>query len=317
MGVGLECFIDRGTPPSRGGGQSVPENFLESEETRRDSPALAVVTGGLRPNPMGEEDPMSTQTTTRFDEIEAEKAALGHHPAYGQLTGIGPLRRFMEHHVVCVLDFMSIVKSLQRDLTSMGPVWVPPVDPEVARFINEIVLDEESDVAFPGPTPKSHFEWYLAAMDEVGADTGPIRGVLADLRAGVGIQLALRSSGLPAPAIEFGCATFDFLEGPLHVRAAVFFHGREDVIPRMFMPLVRELKAAGTECGLLLGYLERHIEADGEHHGPLALRMMKSICGESGGPRWAEAEEATRRALGARRDLWDAVADAAAPTPLR
>ena len=251
---------------------------------------------------------MNTQTITRFDEIETQKADLGRHPVYVQLHGIEALRRFMEHHVVCVLDFMSIVKSLQRDLTSMGPVWIPPVDSAVARFINEIVLDEESDAAFPGPEPKSHFDWYLAAMDEVGASTGPIRRLVAALRAGVDPSSALRGSDLPASSIEFGCTTFDLLGGPVHVRAAVFFHGREDVIPRMFMPLVRELQASGTNCGLLLGYLERHIEADGEHHGPLAQRMMESLCGEAGDGRWAEAESAVRRALAARRMLWDATA---------
>lgn len=258
---------------------------------------------------------MSTQIITHLEALEAQKAELGRHPAYGQLKGIEALQRFMEHHVVCVLDFMSIVKSLQRDLTSMGPVWVPPLDAEVARFINEIVLDEESDAAFPGPMPKSHFDWYLAAMDQVGADTAPIRAVVEALRAGGEPAGVLRASGLPAPSIEFGCTTFALLEGPLHVRAAVFFHGREDVIPRMFMPLVRELQASGTDCGLLIGYLERHIEADGEHHGPLAQRMMRSICGEPDGPLWAEAEAAARHALDARRALWDAVAER--PTLLR
>lgn len=244
--------------------------------------------------------------TAQQTRVEGAKEALADHPAYRSLTSIEALRRFMEHHVVCVLDFMSIVKSLQRDLTSLGPVWLPVEDPEAARFINEIVLDEESDEAFPGG-PRSHFEWYLAAMDEVGADTGPIRGLVRDLRAGTPPREALEASALPAAAVAFSRVTFELLEGPLHVRAAVFFHGREDVIPRMFMPLVQELQRAGTDCGLLLGYLERHIEADGDHHGPLAARMLAGIFG--GDPaREAEGMAAAERALTARAALWDAVA---------
>lgn len=249
-------------------------------------------------------------------ELEQAKAALGDHPAYHALDSIQSLRRFMEHHVICVLDFMSVVKSLQRDLTSMGAVWLPPADSEVARFINEIILDEESDAEFTryaeaaglGPQPpSSHFEWYLAAMEEVGADTAPIRAVVARLRAGEDPQVVLADCELPDAAAAFGRNTFEMLRGPLHVRAAVFFHGREDVIPRMFMPLVKELQASGTPCGLLLGYLERHIEADGEHHGPLAQRMLDAIF-DGDEVKVAEGVRAAEVALAARRTLWSELA---------
>ncbi len=262
---------------------------------------------------------MSTPATTQLDELERAKSALGDHPAYHSLDSVEALRRFMEHHVICVLDFMSLVKSLQRDLTSMGPVWLPPADPEVARFINEIVLDEESDGEFPRyaraaglgeRSPASHFEWYLAAMDEVGADTGPIRRVVRRLRRGESPGEVLSSCELPPASAAFGKTTFELLEKPLHVRAAVFFHGREDVIPRMFMPLVRELQASGTPCGLLLGYLERHIEADGDHHGPLARRMLDAIFG--GDPlKLSEGIAGAKAALVARRALWDDLAEPA------
>ncbi|MEM9803558.1 MAG: DUF3050 domain-containing protein [Planctomycetota bacterium] len=241
-------------------------------------------------------------------DLEAAKARLAEHPAYGSVRTLESLRVFMEHHVVCVLDFMSIVKSLQRDLTSIGPVWLPPADPEAARFINEIVLDEESDAEF-GDRPLSHFEWYLAAMDEVGADTAPIRGVVERLRAGEAPRDVLADCALPAASAAFGRTTFELLERPLHVRASVFFHGREDVIPRMFLPLVLEIEASGTPCGLLLGYLRRHIEADGEHHGPLAERLLESTFGGDESKR-REGVEAARDALAARGALWDAVAEA-------
>lgn len=238
------------------------------------------------------------------------KIELAWHPVYSSLDSAVTLRRFMEHHAICVLDFMSIVKSLQRDLTSVAGVWLPPRDPEAARFINEIVLDEESDTAFealrPGAGPKSHFEWYLAAMDEVGADVAPIERLVEELRRGTPPAQALASSELPPASIAFGRTTFELLEGPLHVRAAVFFHGREDVIPRMFLPLARSLQASGTPCELLIGYLQRHIEADGEHHGPLAERLLSSVF--DGDPvREREGMAAARVALDARRNLWDAL----------
>lgn len=235
----------------------------------------------------------------------AQKEALAAHPVYGAVKDLPSLRTFMEHHVVCVLDFMSLVKSLQRSLTSMGPVWLPPARSEAARFINEIVLDEESDAAFPGDGPASHFEWYVAAMGEVGADARPILSLCEDLASGTAPVAALERSTLPRAAQIFATQTFGLLDAPLHLRAAVFFHGREDVIPRMFLPFVRGLRAAGVPCALLLGYLERHIEADGEHHGPVAARMLDGIYG---GEQLAQeqGERAAAAALRDRSKLWDA-----------
>ncbi len=146
-------------------------------------------------------------------------------------------------------------------------------------------------------------------MDEVGADTAPIRDVVKRLAQGESPANVLADCALPTLAAEFGRSTFELLEGPLHERAAIFFHGREDVIPRMFMPLVESLQAAGTPCGLLLGYLERHIEADGEHHGPVARRMLEAIF-DGDDAKKAAGVAAAERALEARRALWDALAPA-------
>jgi hypothetical protein len=57
---------------------------------------------------------------------------------------------------------------------------------------------------------------------------------------------------------------------------------------------------------MFVWYLERHIEVDGEEHGPMALRMVASLCGEEP-KRWQEAAEAAESALQARLDLWDGI----------
>ena len=67
-----------------------------------------------------------------------------------------------------------------------------------------------------------------------------------------------------------------------------------------------ELRAAGVPCELLVRYLDRHVEVDGEDHGPLAERLLDRVCAQSDSGR-AAAERAARESLAARRDLWDSV----------
>lgn len=241
------------------------------------------------------------------DLARRRKDALARHPLYRQLDDLESLRHFMERHVACVLDFMSLLKSLQRDLTCVEAPWTPPADAEAARLINEIVLAEESDEVAPG-RHLSHFEWYLRAMEELGADTDPIRRLVRELRAGRAPREALLSSGLPAESVHFSSRTFATLERPLHVRLAVFLHGREDVIPRMFLPLAERLADRGLECPLLLAYLRRHVEVDGDEHGPAAACLLERLVGEDA-ERLREGFQAALEALDARAELWDAVAE--------
>jgi hypothetical protein len=99
--------------------------------------------------------------------LAADRAALVEHSLYARLTGLRDVRVFMEHHVFAVWDFMSLLKSLQREVTCVGVPWVPRGDPTVRRLVNEIVLAEESDDGVR-ETYTSHFELYRAAMDVAG-----------------------------------------------------------------------------------------------------------------------------------------------------
>src|SRR5690349_11101510 len=83
---------------------------------------------------------------------------------YDSMQSLPDLRRFMEHHVYAVWDFMSLLKALQRELTCVQVPWVPGARPALRRLINEIVLEEESDVDLQGQSI-SHFELYVRAME--------------------------------------------------------------------------------------------------------------------------------------------------------
>src|SRR5258705_6541257 len=80
-------------------------------------------------------------------DVLALAARVRSHEVFDRLRSVEDVRSFMEHHVWAVWDFMSLLKSIQSALAPATAPWTPPADSESARFINEIVLGEESDPA--------------------------------------------------------------------------------------------------------------------------------------------------------------------------
>ncbi|MFZ4628300.1 MAG: DUF3050 domain-containing protein [Blastocatellia bacterium] len=242
--------------------------------------------------------------------IQPIRERLAAHPLYQSLTTAPGIARFMEHHVWAVWDFMSIVKALQRSLTCVTHPWRPQGDPEVRYLINDIVTGEESDLDRHGRR-QSHFEIYLTAMRGIGASTQSIEQFLALLEAGVAVPAALQAAGAPLAAARFVEATMAVVErGRPHEVASLFTFGREEVIPTMFLGILDQLQPPpGTDLDDLRYYLERHVEVDGGHHGPLARRMVELLVGKDP-QRLTEAEEVAKAALLGRLALWDAVVDA-------
>jgi hypothetical protein len=233
------------------------------------------------------------------------KDALVRHTLYREIDSPAALRLFMEYHVFAVWDFMSLLKSLQRRLCCVEVPWLPAADPQSARFVNEIVLAEESDDDGQGRFA-SHFELYHRAMTRAGANTAGIDGFLAELGQGSSVHVALEAVGAPSCVRRFVLHTFDFIErGDICAIASAFTFGREDLLPAVFQRIVDELNVA-TGGGLedFRYYLNRHIGLDAEEHGPLASRLILSLCG-SDEARWQAAEQAAVKSLEARRDLWD------------
>ena len=69
-------------------------------------------------------------------------------------------------------------------------------------------------------------------------------------------------------------------EGKTHKIAAVFTFGREDLIPDMFISMIKRMNIENErKFDQIIYYFERHIEVDGDSHGPMALDMIKNLCG--------------------------------------
>jgi hypothetical protein len=122
-------------------------------------------------------------------DVQALRVKLLGHPLYGMIDSLTNLRIFMEYHVFAVWDFMSLLKSLQRSQTSVEIPWCPRPNPTTTRFINEIVLCEESDEDGAGGYT-SHFELYRSAMKECGASTAKIDDLVEQVGKGVDISQA-------------------------------------------------------------------------------------------------------------------------------
>ena len=239
------------------------------------------------------------------------------HPLYERLNTLEDLQLFMENHVFAVWDFMVLLTALQIRLTSTSEAWVPSKSPVARRLINEIVLCEESDLDINNK-PSSHYEMYLAGMKQCGADISGIVRFVKLLEKGYSHKSMVKYNvaEVSKPVQEFLRATLEIVRaGKVHEIAAAFTFGREDLIPDLFTEIVKDLdhKAPG-KLDAFIYYLQRHIEVDGDEHGPMAYQMIADLCGNDE-MLWLEAQQAAYKALEARLQFWDAIA-ALLPVPV-
>jgi len=250
---------------------------------------------------------MNTHIKLLENQIAEYTDALVNHPLYAELNSVNTIRCFLEQHVFAVWDFMSLLKALQLKLTCTKVPWVPSGNPETRRLINEIVWGEESDVD-ENDKPASHYEMYIEAMKQAGANVQKMEELIHLIDSEMDVFEALKKVEMNQETREFLTFTFDaVLNKEIHVIAAIFTFGREDLIPDMFLEIVKTVnKDTQESLSKLVYYFERHIEVDGGEHGPMALNMISQLCGEDK-TKWKEATDASIQALKMRINLWDGV----------
>jgi hypothetical protein len=243
--------------------------------------------------------------------IEERRKVLYNHRLLNDqsvLSDITSLQIFMERHVYAVWDFMSLLKSIQHTICPSTNCWVPNkwIRAGLARTINEIVLAEESDDDMDGNGTICHHDLYAQAMLEIGADGREFENFI-DIVTKEGFAYALEEASIPWPSRQFMEKTFNFIEsGKPHVAAAAFCFGRETSIPDMFTNISKTLEIAEQTCPKFFYYLNRHIEVDGDEHGPASIYLVETLC-EHDPVKIHEAEQAALEAIDARIELWDGV----------
>ncbi|WP_418264679.1 DUF3050 domain-containing protein [Flavobacterium faecale] len=242
------------------------------------------------------------------DRIESQKNILLQHSLYGKVKTIEDLQAFLEGHVYAVWDFMSLLKALQSKLTCTTTPWFPTKNPQTRYLINEIVLAEETDLTIDGRR-QSHYEMYVEAMQNCGANTNEIGNFLNEINSLKNIFVAIKTSQLHPGIKAFLDFTFTVIEhGKPHEIAAAFTFGREDLIPSMFTSIIKKFQEnlPETDLSKLIYYFERHIELDADEHGPMAMEMITELC-ENDPIKWKEVEEVSILALEKRIGLWNAI----------
>ena len=85
-----------------------------------------------------------------------------------------------------------------------------------------------------------------------------------------------------------------------------FFYGREDSIPEMFDHLLKTWNIEEEDAEIFVYYLNRHIELDGDAHGPAVQQIMKNKLKDDPAA-WHELLDSALHAVDLRIALWDAL----------
>jgi hypothetical protein len=152
---------------------------------------------------------------------------------------------------------------------------------------------------------------YLDAMDAMGADLHLVNKFIAHAKKSNNIFDVIATTTLDKRIKDFLNFTFEVIaEGEVHKIAAAFTFGREDLIPGMFTSILEEIKTNFPTANLdsFIYYFQRHIDLDGDEHGPLAMQMITDLAKDDD-VKWTEMKEISKIALQKRIQLWNAIED--------
>jgi hypothetical protein len=247
--------------------------------------------------------------------VQGLQQLAGDHRVFSQITSIDHLKLFVEFHVWCVWDFMCLAKALQGRLGSQTNLWTPVARPDLLRLMNGIIEEEETDITVDGRV-LSHFEIYIEAMSEIGADIEPITNFILKMEQNLDAINALEAAGVPSPSIEFVRSTLDIAQMEVHEIAAAFAFARENLVPKMLSSLLPNVLPGAAENSSLIWYMRRHIELDFNEHGSASVDIFDGLVGSDPVMR-SNSLSVAAAAIEARIRYLDAISEALEAKPIR
>ena len=247
-----------------------------------------------------------------MDNLESNKKRLNDlknkltaHPLFANKLESKDICKFMESHIFAVWGFMSILKSLQKMITPNNLPWIPNKNTKngLVNFVNEIILCEESDF-IEGIGFISHYEIYLLAMDNMGAKRDQLDKLTSRITDKGYNKIYIDDVDASEEVKSFLKHDLDVsINGTLPEIIGAFTLGREKVIPNMFGYILPAIKET-TTSKYFVTYLKRHIDVDGDRHGPLSLKLLNASCDKKQLPL---AYATAIKSLELRLSVWDKI----------
>jgi len=240
--------------------------------------------------------------------IDELKQSLTSHKLFSNELNLSQMSKFMESHIFSVWGFMSLLKSLQSGITVTGAPWIPNENSRngLTNFINEIVLCEESD-DIGNIGYMSHFEFYLLAMNKMKASTSQINLLIERLKSEKYNEKLIDELDIYSEVKDFVKFDLDIaLSGNLSKIVGGFALGREKVIPNIFSYIIPCIDH-NDSTKKLLTYLKRHVDVDGDRHGPLSIKLLDTICQSD--ESYLMAYNSGITSLKLRLKVWDRIAN--------
>lgn len=232
--------------------------------------------------------------------------SLREHNLYDTLNNLNDIKLFMENHVFAVWDFMSLIKSLEQNLKKNQIPWTINKNNDLLKSISTIIASEEYDEDENGIC-KSHFEIYLEAMEQTGANTSKILKLINNTTDVYSVSKILDELDVSEEVSQFVNYTFFVINSKKpHLIASLFAFGRESIIPEIFIELVKSISTEDPKINKFLYYLKRHIELDSDEHSQLAFKIVSSLIGQDK-VKLKESIMVAKNALLLRIKLWDSI----------
>jgi hypothetical protein len=246
--------------------------------------------------------------------IADHKKNLFNHDIYKQVNEIRKAKFFMESHIFGLWDYLTMLKSLQRELASRS-ILLSEI-PNLPFLINQIVLNEEVDEEGSREylTALGLYQLYIKAMEEISADSRPITYFVDLIKAGTYWKQALYETkenfrNIPDTTYSFLEHNLNVIEfSKIHVIAGVFFFGRED-IHYSFGNFLKISQEKDINISHLRSYLQRHIDDDGETKNPKLGEYILNLLCKNDNSKWKEVEVEVISSIQKRNEFWDGIVE--------